>query len=519
MRHVYWLKLAVLLLALPAFPQHGVTPGGSHGKPGPQILLPEGDVEEPAGPLDDVYALYTFDEETVIWAEGGDALVTYAFGNDGTNTILASADDSAALSGGASAVGFTVCAWGRMNAATDDDVWVKKDDYSDNREWTLRMNNTTPGFYVSHSCDTYQLVEGVGAISADERVLVCGIYDKTSQKVRVYQNGTLGDESAALSAAGICDGAAPFNVGGMTTDGGNKDGFDGDLGPLYWWNGAVKDETALDALWDNGRGKDCATAVAADATMTRCWDLDEDPTGGAGAYKDEVTGGTSDNLTPTNSPSRATPGVIMTGDGEASKYLDLSGSVVAQADDVSGVDDVADFDASLDKFVNPSILLNQASLSISAWVYRSGNPSANAWWLVEATSSNPGYIAYGVTDGKHLFGIRTNTSTDFTFALTAAAIGDTVGWVHVCGYTTVGEKVYLRINGGAATAESAGDSSGATVRDASVGIRIGSAVGPTNEYFGGAGSHGYLDDVAFWNTNIGSSGCDAIYAAGSGKYY
>lgn len=273
----------------------------------------------PAAVYDDATAIWTFNEPTFLGAEGNDVRVQYAMHNDGTDTTHASAADSAALSGGTD--GFTVCVWGNPNTVTDDDVWIKKDDYGSQREWTLRNATARPTIYLSHSCTTFQRDRStsVNAVAGEDH-LVCAIYDATNLYASIYMNGTLSSVSAPLASA-MCDGTAPVNVGGMTTAGGNKDGFDGTLGPVYWWKGTLVAEATLDALYAGGRGMPCSEAIVEDSSMTRCWDLDEDPTGGAGAYKEEVTAGVSDNMTPTNSPTRVSPGIVLTGTGDPDLYL------------------------------------------------------------------------------------------------------------------------------------------------------------------------------------------------------
>ncbi|GAG11817.1 unnamed protein product, partial [marine sediment metagenome] len=148
---------------------------------------------------------------------------------------------------------------------------------------------------------------------------VCANYESAGTTSIVYLDTVPGDASVSLTAP-IGDCTAPLEVGGYAVDAGNKDGFYGTLGPLYWWKGTVVGAPMMATLYNSGKGMSCADAIVADPTMTRCWDLDEDPAGGAGAYKDEVTGGVSDNMTPLGTPDQATS-LIIAGDGDPDLYL------------------------------------------------------------------------------------------------------------------------------------------------------------------------------------------------------
>ena len=484
------LALALLALTVPAGSQLNKK---SHGARSGQQNISAGAALEV--PISTATACWTFDDPTDVGNDDctdtydltnttvGSRGSSYTLTNDGTEGRRAAADDSAPLS--AAGGSFTVCFWTKNDNPNDNDFYVGKDDWGSQREWHFRNDGLQPALYYSRNCNSYEDSASTGVnLVAGERNFVCGWYDSSTKKGTAWANGTEGNTATAM-ATDMGDCTSDFVVGDAETSGSNRDPLEGTVGPVYWWKGEVVADATLDALYNSGKGMDCAAAAEVD-TMTACWDLDEDPADGAGAYKDSVG---SEDMSPEGSPLRRA-GLVAAGD--------------------AGL--VAEFNAITDTLINTAYRFDTStSLSVSYWIYREALPASNAWSSNENIDANPGLITYTLTDGRELFFVRSTTSQAVALA---ADTSPESAWVHVCGYATVGDKAYLRVNGGAITAEAA--LTGTALKDSESGIRFSAAPDGGNPYSSSNGEEAWLDDYIIWNTNIGQAGCDAIYAAGQG---
>jgi len=488
----------VVLLLLVLWPQHGTTPGTSHGKPG--------------GPPEDITASTTsssvYDSATAIWcfndntdlgddcasdeatydltpvntptATGG--ALGYALANDGTEGKRAAAADSATLS--AAGGSFTACFWTVNDNPNDNDFYIGKDDWGSQREWHFRNDGLQPAIYYSRSCNSFEDSASTGVnLVAGERNFVCGWYDSSTKKGTAWVNGTEGNTGSAM-ATDMGDCTSDFVAGDAETAGSNRDPIEGTVGPVYWWKGEVVADATLDLLYNSGKGMTCEDAAAVD-TMTACWDLDEDPSGGAGAYKDSVG---SEDMSPEGTP------------------LQVAG-LVERSDSGMGAN-------------TPTASGQRFTIADAVWNYPgTGSFSFTFWFSAEDLPASTYFIPiskgngweYQATAGYGVDRINCQFIDNGPNTITAGPIDYTPEEWHfvACVLDATTGKVKISVDGSDFTVSAA--TSNGTIRDSTQTISIGAS----NTTFSGV-----LDNVAFFKgTALTQEDVTALYAAGEGLFY
>lgn len=129
---------------------------------------------------------------------------------------------------------------------------------SDASQWgSLRLSESHPTFSLMGTHVPSQVI-GSGTVSTGTWYFICGVYDKTNSKFKVWQNGT--KTEVTVTTAGVYNSGGDFGIGRM----GNFTGwpyFDGIIDDAFFFNRALTD-AEVGELYNSGTGTELATMTA-----------------------------------------------------------------------------------------------------------------------------------------------------------------------------------------------------------------------------------------------------------------
>lgn len=175
---------------------------------------------------------------------------------------------------------FTAC--GRVKAST----WANNGmiigrtnntDFKQNYYLNLKTlsNRFQIGFYDSTGSAYRELQTTSITLSTGTIYTVCGSWNTSDSKLRIYVNGSLNNTSAAFS------GATPNNAGSMCIGGGNGcatagNYFAGEIYDVALWSSTLTDYEI--EKWSNSYIKRMCIMISP-STLEGCWTLDSQPDG------------------------------------------------------------------------------------------------------------------------------------------------------------------------------------------------------------------------------------------------
>jgi hypothetical protein len=345
---------------------------------------------------------------------------------------------------------------------------------------------------------------GGGSLTAGTTNFLCAQYDASVRKAQVFIDGSPGTQGGAMGTAmGTC--TSDFVVGGLNSG----DAYDGSLGPAYWWKSVVSGAT-ITSIYNSGIALSCDDAIAIDGTMTRCWELDEDPSGGADSYKDSVTAGVSDSLSPvgTPTPTRVAGLVDRSDSGMSVAFSDAGESYFIDADWAWGTNLLA------------------TGVTVVGWVNARAHPGTN-YFQAAAVYNNEGG---GNTDG--LSGGLTSTTTGIfnsgncALGTRGTDVAATAAWTDI-----MNKWVFYTCRFNPTTAQTEvrgyGDITNSGVTYIGTGGDVESPWSPENagmrfnkgwSYSHNAGDVNW-DNVAIWYSYLSNDDLDTLYNSGAGTFY
>ncbi|WP_405009074.1 LamG-like jellyroll fold domain-containing protein [Kitasatospora sp. NBC_01539] len=385
--------------------------------------------------------------------------------------------DSAVLD---TSMSYTVSAWVRPDAATTTRVAVSQNG-ADSFSFTLGigMVGTDPRWSFKVQSDgagqdsTSTYVVSAATAASGQWTHLAGVYDKASNTIRLYVNGT--SAGSAVVPSSVWDGHATLQIG---RDRWNK----------LWaapWSGSI-DEVKM---WDRALSPADITKVATDQPLTTgvpaksVWHLDE------------AAGATSVSGAP------ETDTLTLNGGAQAGTAVGVSGSAVT----FDGTDDTA--------LTARTAVDATRSFSVAAWVrlpaITNGSTAARVVLNQTGVHNSELSLYYSAYAKKWVFGRYKEDSTGATLisanqvACTAPVgatpcFGATDGqWTHLVGVSdAVAQKIRLYVNGYLA---GEADYTQTTPWPTPGPLQLGAASreGASEQFFGGD-----IDDVRVWDRVI-----------------
>jgi len=179
----------------------------------------------------------------------------------------------------------------------------------------------------------------------------------------------------------------------------------------------------------------------------------------------------------------------------------------------------ANFDANNESLIDTGWrAIGFPGFSISAWIKRSGYVTETTAVIVsENAATFQAFTLQAYNAGGYLTcSFRDSTNAIQTASNTTQDAGYTSDWVHVVAAWGTGSAVKLYVDG-ALWATSPGTLSGATLKDSSAGIVVGSGNALFKPWWGG--NAGYIDELAIFDYDIGLPGAVGIYNGGVGIFF
>jgi|GEM_PF-2233599 len=373
---------------------------------------------------------------------------------------------------------FGVCAWVRRDNAAAAAPYILSG-YQAN--YSFRLNSTTTYGYTFVTYRTGPAINATATTVAPNstnlsRDFVCGWYDKTGPTAgTAYVSHNDGSEGSGSHSGFVNHISGGINIARLHASGASD--WDGEIGPVYFWDGALPSAAVRTSLYNSGKGKTCADLTTDEQVgMDYCWDMDED----GGPYESSLTANT---LTAGNTPTQAAGMVERSDSGMGvnltnSPYFSYDGAALKPGD--------GDF-----SFV---YWVNEQSATYDGHISRYGGAGSYSYLCIQDASSV--YMVMSA-DG-------TNTTDG-----NAKKIAIGAGWHMIsCQYDATNDLMSWSVDAGTPATES--HSGGAY--NTGTEFRVGS-------YASGHFS-GQMDNVAYWEGKfLSQAELDGLYDAGAGDFY
>ncbi len=307
----------------------------------------------------------------------------------------------------------------------------------------------------------------------------------------------LNDDDTCTSAAGsgTLTAAEKIHFGSLVAQ--NNYFWEGTIGPIILWDGAIPSSAVQTSLYNSDRGKLIANMTEDELVgVTNGWEMTED----GGPYVDSIG---DNDLAATNTPTRAA-GLVSTGDaaeGESDMgtYVDFAGSTQTYQLSEGG--------------------LLPTTYSFSFWVEDS--EAATSYGPVVALKDGVlGEIHYGVYSALGSTYLTMSVYDGDGWDITGGWAGDANtqygDWVHVVGIldgTAKTIKVYFDTAQRGSTTTYDGTAGDFAADDLfTIGVAEYDNVPDSNWKFS-------VDNVALWNRVLTGAEIDTLYNSGAGEFY
>ncbi len=446
-----------------------------------------------------------------IWTDSGKFKGAYKF--DGSDDSI----DTGYMSSLNNLGEITIAAWVKHDSLTDDDMIVANYNGSDTNGFILfRNEDQSAGAVCSHLVDCYkfQLSSGGHTVyfNTNNRTSIAGEWTFITAVFRgqsqaeiwingVNQSGCLDNSEGMISDTG--DSPTNFTVGSSDALGSSFQ-FNGSLDEIAIYNRSLSSQE-VKRLYDKGRYKLLYS--------------------GSG-----LSNGTEIDYNLTSMPLSVQDGMVLLmhfdndsgygeSDGLGGNVYDFSGTGNngTMGNGTTGTDPTFNnsagkfggglqFDGQDDQVEFPTILNNEAEITMSVWVY----PKLTDSFSTIVYHGDNGEVAMEATDNTYQISIKLSDDNWY-------GIGTPVQpnkWSNIVGTWKKGDSIQLYIDGNRINYSSVPD---LFLYDP--GITYLSSIGTWARGVFGGYFNGTIDEVAIWNRSLSAAEVQALYELQNGRYY
>ena len=372
---------------------------------------------------------------------------------------------------------FMWCGWYRQGE--DDDNATVAGQYTTNLHWLVyRLSGDGNLVGVVYDDDLDNVVTSIAAATAGplvtKRNQTCLYWDVSTKTAYLdINNGTASSSNTDADVDDFSDTPSPFTINKFSS-GNYSDDLDMSTN-AFWVATELDFATIKTGFYNSGKGMTCGELTTAErVNLVSCWDMDED----GGPYADSIG---SNTLTGVNTPTQAAALVGQPESGMSGHFVDAENQYMSSTSSV--------FEISTGQKKSACLWFNNESAANDSDVLRE---NGNYIWRLEATG-----------DGQELK-LYAYENASYEGVAKSPAQYSVNAWQHAC-FTYDGSSLTVYLNGAAGTPLT--------------GFAFEPQAGQVFTVTGSGNYDGVIDQVLFWNYDIGQEGVNEVYAAGEGKFY